>query len=64
MNTPKEGDEFTHKGATIVFTKDKPKQWSCTICKFEKVADCEAFLAENDLPDCFPHKGYYVDKPC
>jgi len=59
-----EGDEFKHGDEVLVFHKDKPRQWSCQVCHFMRVQDCEAYLAEHQLPDCFTQHGYFVKKTC
>jgi hypothetical protein len=59
---PIEGQEFKVEGVTVVWHADKPRQWSCQVCKYWPVADCEPMLEACGLPDCFINKGYYVDK--
>lgn len=62
LEQPTEGKEYQIEGNTIVFHTDKPKQWSCQVCKYWHVPDCDPMLEACGLPDCFKNKGYYTDK--
>jgi hypothetical protein len=55
-----EGTKFKVADEVLVWQNDKPKQWSCLVCKFKDVQDCEPVLEAASLPDCFLNKGYFV----
>ena len=57
---PTEGQEFQSDGEVLVWHADRKGCWSCTMCMFQPVTDCEPVLEAKGLPDCFQHKGYYT----